>query len=257
MKKGLQKIGFVLITLAIICPQIAVAKRFSLLSNVSPTRGIVGITIGGSQALGGDGQLFGTNEDSPHGDFGLVFGFDYWKRNLNSFDYHIALNAKYIQYHFHHVPTGEEEQSGYFRMLYYSIPFTVHFPIPNYPYLQFFGGLAVAGKNLLPTQTGNLSSFTYQSNLDLKWVVSPELILGVNLIEEKTDYFIVRGSINYSNFLLRNQLYDVSLSDDTQQLESSRRMNTGKFEFQITLYPKWKFKRALGKKDGINCPSPF
>ena len=186
------------------------------MSNVSPSRGMFGITVGASQPLGGDGQLFGTTPDFPHGDFGALFGFDYWKRNLNSFDYHIALNAKYVQYHFHHTPAGENELSGYFRMLYYSIPFTLHLAIPKYPFLQLFGGVALAGTNLLPVQSGTIGDFSYQTTLDLKWVASPEVILGINFIEEKTDYFILRGSINYSSFILRNQTYGAYMSNDNE-----------------------------------------
>lgn len=238
-------------------PSYGVAKPVSLSSNINPSKGMFGITAGAIQSLAGDGQVFGGTPDAPHSDFGLIFGFDYWKKNLNSLDFHVGLNAKYLQYHFHYAPTPSEDITGRLRMLYYSIPFSVHLQIPNYSFLQLIGGAAITGMNLLPAQSGIVGDYSYQSLVNLKFVVSPELFVGINFLEEKTDYFILRGSINYSSFLLRNQSFGVSLSSPTEDLSTARRMGSSKFELYITIYPKWRFKNALGKDEGINCPSPF
>lgn len=232
-------------------------KMVSLTSNINPSRGMFGVTIGASHPFAGDGQVFAANEDYPHGDFGLIAGFDYWKRNLNSFDYHIGLNAKYLQYHFHYSPANEDEITGQFRLLYYSIPFSLNFQIPNYSFLQILGGVAITSMNLFSSQSGAVGSYEYQTLLDLKWAVSPEVFVGINFLEEKTDFMIIRGSINYSTFILRNQSFGVFMTNGNEVLSSARKMNSNKVELQITIYPKWKFKNAVGKDEGVNCPTPF
>lgn len=231
---------------------------FTLLrNNVTPTRGIYGLQFGGLKPFAGDGHLFEANEDFPHGDYGVVLGFDYWKRNLNALDYHIGLNAKFVQYHFHTIGSGGEELTARFRMLYYSIPFTLHLSIPHYKYLQFLGGISIATFNTLPNTSGTLENYNYSTILDLKWFVSPELILGINFMEEKTDYFFIRGSINYTSFLMRNQSFGVNMTDGTNTLNDSRRMPSSKVVLLITVYPKWKFKRGVSNDQGVNCPQPF
>lgn len=230
---------------------------FSLRNNIGPSKGMLGVSVGALKPLGGDGQIFSVSSDAPHGDYGFSLGLDYWKSNLNSFEYHVGVKAKYVQYHFHHTPEGESELTGYFQMLYYSIPFSLHLSIPNYPYLQGIIGTSVASMNVLGVKSGTTSSFQYDSSLDLKWVVSPELFLGVNFMEEKTDFLFFKGSIIYSTFPMRNLSQKVSLRNESREFTSVGSMPAGKIELVLTIYPKWKTKKSFGNDEGINCPTSF
>ena len=205
----------------------------------------------------GDGQLFEDNEDFPHGDYGLTLGLDYWKYNRSGLDYHLGAVAKYVQYHFHFAAEDGVEQSGRFALLYTSIPLTFHLSIPNYRYLQFIGGIAISSLNLAPNVSGNIADYQYSTRIDMRWYVAPELILGINFMEEKTDYFFIRGSINYSSFVLRNQSFWISMNNSNRTLSDARQMPSSRVELVIAIYPKWKFKRSIGKDSGINCPDPF
>ena len=207
--------------------------------------------------MGGNGQVLSATKDFPHSDYGLIGGLDFWKRNLNSFDFHIGLVTKYQRYHFHYTPLNSSEASGFFNLWYASIPFSIHLPVPRFPYFQFMGGVALSGQNFIKNFSGNISDFTYQSSIDLNWMIMPELFVGLNFLEEKTDFFILRGSVIYSAFPLRNQDYEINMSNASQTFSSGRAMPSGKFEVLITLYPKWKFKKSIGKNDAINCPVAF
>lgn len=236
---------------------VSVQAGFSLRNNVSPSRGMLGVSVGVLKPLGGDGQLFESADDTPHGDYGFSVGLDYWKKNLNSFEYHLGFKAKYVQYHFHHTPEGGSEATGYFQMLYYSIPLSLHLSIPNYPYLQAIGGVSIASMNMLGIKSGTSNSFFYNSALDLKWVVSPELFLGINFMEEKTDFLFFKGSIVYSTFPLRNLSQRVVMGNNTQEFISASSMPASKIELVLTFYPKWKSKKSFGNNEGINCPTDF
>jgi hypothetical protein len=231
--------------------------RFSIKNNVSPLRGIIGLSAGVIKPFGGNGQVFGESDDTPHGDYGFTLGLDYWKKNLNSFEYHIGFKTKFVQHHFHHTPEGGNELTGYFQQLYYAIPFALHLSVPQYKHLQVIIGAAAASMNTLGTKRGNTSTFSYSSKLDLRWMVSPELFAGVNFIEEKTDALFFKGSIIYAAFPARNLSYTTTLEGDNEVLFSQRRMWSGKIELLLTFYPKWKSKKTFGNDEGINCPTSF
>ncbi len=219
---------------------------------------MLGFSIGASVPLGGNGQVISESKDSPHADYGIIAGLDYWKRNVNSFDFHIGLLGKYQQYHFHYTPENStDDLIGHFQLLYYSLPVSVLLPIPRFPYFQALGGVALSSMNFIKSYQSNIADFTYNSSIDLNWVVMPELFIGLNFLEEKSDRFILRGSLIYSAFPLRNQDYDITMNNASTSLSSRRAMPSGKFEVLLTLYPKWKFKRGVGKNDAINCPAPF
>jgi hypothetical protein len=228
-----------------------------LRNNISPSKGMLGFSVGASVPIGGNGQVLSATKDFPHSDYGVLAGLDFWKRNINAFDFHVGLIGKYQQYHFHYTPENSEELSGYFQLFYYSLPFSFHIPIPKFPYFQFLGGAALSSMNFIKSYQSNISDFVYTSSIDLNWIVMPELFVGLNFLEEKSDFFILRGSIVYSAFPLRNQDYDISMSNGTDSFSSRRAMPSGKFEVLLTLYPKWKFKRGVSKNDAINCPAPF
>lgn len=228
-----------------------------LRNNISPSKGMFGISLGAIVPMGGNGQVFSTNSDFPHADYGMLAGIDFWKRNIHAFDFHIGLIGKYQRYHFHYTPTNLSELSGYFSLWYYSLPISIHVPIPRFPYFQLMGGVAISSLNLYPSYTGTLGPYTYTSAIDLNWVVAPELFIGLNFLEEKTDYFILRGSAVYSAFTFRNQDYDITMTDGISTYSSKRAMPSGKVEVVLTLYPKWKFKKSMNKNDAINCPAPF
>jgi len=231
--------------------------RFSLKNNMSPTKGMLGVNVGVLKPFGGDGQLFASDDDTPHGDYGFSAGLDYWKKNLNSFEYHLGFKAKFVQYHFHHTPEGGTELTGHFQMLYYSVPLSLHLSIPNYPYLQAVGGIAITSMNVLGVKSGATDSFTYNSTLDLKWVVAPEIFLGINFIEEKTDFMFFKGAIVISTFPMRNLSHRVSLGNGIQEFNAASSMPSGKIELVLTFYPKWKTKRSISNDEGINCPTSF
>ena len=233
------------------------AGPYSLLNNVSPNRGILGLQASVLLPFSGDGQLFQENEDFPHGDYGVSFGLDYWKSNRIGLDYHLGAVAKYVQYHFHFTPEGGTDEKGQFALFYTSIPLTFHLRIPNYRYLQLIAGVAISSMNFAPNVSGNIADYQYSTRIDLRWFVAPELILGINFMEEKTDYFFIRGSINYSAFILRNQSYWISMNNSNRTLAEAKQMPSNRVELVIAIYPKWKFKRSISKDAGINCPDPF
>ena len=142
-------------------------------------------------------------------------------------------------------------------MLYYSLPFSIHLSLPNYSYIQGIGGVALASMNMLGVKNGSTSSYTYNSNLDLKWIVSPELFLGVNFMEEKTDAMFFKGSILYSTFPLKNLSHAVTLGDNNREFSSAGAMPASKIELVLTIYPKWKTKKSISNDEGINCPTSF
>lgn len=248
---------FYIALLLCVFPNTATSGINLLRNNISPSKGMLGFSMGASVPMGGNGQVLSATKDFPHADYGLMAGLDFWKRNVNSFDFHVGLLAKYQQYHFHFTPENAGEMSGYFRMLYYSLPVSLSLPIPRFPYFRLLSGVALSSMNFLPSYAGNIADYSYNSSVDLNWMVMPELFVGLNFLEEKTDFFILRGSIVYSAFPFRNQDYDVVMSNGSEAYSSRRAMPSGKFEVLLTLYPKWKFKRGVGKNDAINCPAPF
>lgn len=199
---------------------------------------MLGFTFQAARPFGGGGHLF-DGKDKPHGEFGLSGGFDYWKRYQRTYDFHIGLEAKYQQYHFHY---GADQFDGYFRFLHISTPVTMHFPFKNYPYIFVKGGVALSSLNLMSDNTGSLgASNSYIAKFETAWPVYPEIILGIDFLEEKSKKAYVRVGIDFTFVPISSMgKFDAFVSDGSVITTGSGTFSPNKIQIKIAIYPKWK-----------------
>lgn len=216
---------------------------------------MLGISVTPILPLGGLGKIFEFPNDAPHKDFGIGGGFDFWKRYGRSYDTHVGLDAKLQQYHFHF---SEEEFDGYFRFLHLSAPASIHFPVPNYPYIFFKMGVALSSSNLIQNVNGYVEGHDYFTTFRTAWLVYPEIFLGFDILEEKTSKFYIRAGIDYTFIPISNMGgFRASVSENGQTIKVAKGTFTpNKFQFRLTIYPIWKKKINI-LKHGHNCPNPF
>ena len=201
---------------------------------------MIGFSFQASRPFGGGGHLFDEGNDRPHGEFGLSGGIDFWKRYQQIYDFHIGLEAKYQQYHFHY---GSNQFDGYFRFVHISSPITMHFPFRNYPYIFFKGGFALSSLNLVAPNLGSLGPNSYIAEFQTTWPVYPEIILGIDFLEEKSKKAYVRIGIDFT-FIPINSMGEFSafVSDGTVITSGSGTFSPNKIQIKIAIYPKWKRK---------------
>lgn len=203
-----------------------------------PKYGMVGISFTGIRPLGGAGHLFDEDNDTPHGEFGLAGGFDFWKKYYRTYDFHVGLEGKYQQYHFHY---GQDELDGYFRFVHLSAPVTIHFPLKNYPYIFFKGGFALSSMNLLNENSGKVGDQSYISEFETAWPVYPELILGIDFLEEKGRKAFMRVGIDYTFVPLSSMgEFKAYVWSGNELKQGTGSFNPSKFQLKITIYPVWK-----------------
>lgn len=215
---------------------------------------MLGITFAPILPLGGDGYIFDDENDKPHAEYGLSGGFDYWKRYSRAYDLHLGTQVKYQQYHFHYSP---DEHDGYYRFLHFSVPASITYPIPNYSYLFLRFGVALSSANIFQEREGNAGPFKYFTEFKTSWLVYPEIHLGFDFLEEKTNKFIIRAGIDYT-FIPIGQMatFKTFISDNGVIVDHEGTFTPNKFQLTLSLYPIWKKKINFLKK-GHNCPNPF
>lgn len=204
-----------------------------------PKYGMVGISFTALRPTGGNGHLFDEEKDSPHEEFGLAGGFDFWKKYPRTYDFHVGLEAKYQQYHFHY--GDDEEFDGYFRFLHLTAPATIHFPLKNYPYIFFKGGVALSSLNLLSDNSGRVGNHAYLSKFETAWPVYPEITLGIDFLEEKGRKAYIRAGIDYTFVPLSSMgEYKAYVWSGNELMVGSGSFSPSKFQIKITVYPVWK-----------------
>lgn len=223
-------------------------------SNKSPNLGMVGVSVIPILPSGGGGQIFEGSNDSPHAEFGIGGGLDYWKRYGKSYDTHLGLDLKYQQYHFHF---GEGGYNGEFQFLHLSVPASLQFPIPNYTYMFFKLGIALSSSNIIQENMGFVGENKYFTTFKTAWLLYPEILLGVDILEEKTSKFYFRVGVDYTFIPISNMgTYTASVSEDGQIKNAKGTFTPNKFQLKLTIYPIWKKKINI-LKHGHNCPNPF
>ena len=217
--------------------------------NRNPKYGMLGFSFLAARPLGGGGHLFDEQgSDKPHGEFGLSGGFDYWKRYQRTYDFHIGLEAKYQQYHFHY---GSNGLDGYFRFMHISVPITVHFPFKNYPFIFVKGGVSLNSLNILGDNNGAIGINSYIAKFQTAWPVYPEVILGIDFLEEKSKKAYVRVGIDFTFIPIGSMAqYDAFVSDNVSVTKGSGTFTPNKIQLKLVVYPKWKKK----KFDFSVCP---
>lgn len=223
--------------------------------NTKPEEGLIGFQFGGGIYTGdGNGEMLMDEQDLPHGEFTLLFGFDYWKKQPSGLDLHLSLTSNFNQYHFHH-DINSRTYEGYYRYLFLQIPAALEIPIPNYPYLSARAGIALSSENIWGATNGNIIGFNYQTDISARFWVYPEILLGLSFLEEKTESFHVKGHIQYMFDPFRNLSQQTSLDYISGTLTHSGNVSTGRFTIALTIYPMWKRKVSVGKDKSINCPN--
>lgn len=234
MRKGL----FYILTLS--CIQLYAVGNLSFLNsgNRNPKYGMIGFSFQAARPVGGGGHLFDEGDDTPHGEFGLSGGLDYWKRYPRTYDFHAGLEVKYQQYHFHY---GPDQFDGYFRFVNISAPMTMHFPFKNYPYIFIKGGFALSSLNLVAANSGSLGPNSYIAEFQTAWPVYPEIILGIDFLEEKSKKAYVRVGIDFTFVPISSMgEFDAFVSDDGIITQGSGTFSPNKIQIKIVIYPKWK-----------------
>jgi hypothetical protein len=203
---------------------------------------MLGFSASAARPFGGGGHLFDDKgTDKPHAEFGLSGGFDYWKRYQRTYDIHVGLEAKYQQYHFHY---GVDDFDGYFRFTHISVPITIHFPFKNYPYIFAKVGVALSSLNLLSDNTGAIGENSYIANLQTAWPVYPEVILGIDFLEEKSKKAYVRVGIDFTFIPIGSMgEYNAYVSDNTTITTGRGTFTPNKIQLKIIVYPKWKKRK--------------
>jgi len=199
---------------------------------------MIGFSFQAARPVGGGGHLFDEGDDTPHGEFGLSGGLDYWKRYPRTYDFHAGLEVKYQQYHFHY---GPDQFDGYFRFVNISAPMTMHFPFKNYPYIFIKGGFALSSLNLVAANSGSLGPNSYIAEFQTAWPVYPEIILGIDFLEEKSKKAYVRVGIDFTFVPISSMgEFDAFVSDDGIITQGSGTFSPNKIQIKIVIYPKWK-----------------
>jgi len=199
---------------------------------------MIGFSFQAARPVGGGGHLFDKGDDTPHGEFGLSGGLDYWKRYPRTYDFHAGLEVKYQQYHFHY---GPDQFDGYFRFVNISAPMTMHFPFKNYPYIFIKGGFALSSLNLVAANSGSLGPNSYIAEFQTAWPVYPEIILGIDFLEEKSKKAYVRVGIDFTFVPISSMgEFDAFVSDDGIITQGSGTFSPNKIQIKIVIYPKWK-----------------
>lgn len=199
---------------------------------------MVGISFTGIRPFGGDGHLFDEDTDTPHEEFGFGGGFDFWKKYYRTYDFHVGVEAKYQQYHFHY---GQEGHDGYFRFLHLTAPVSIHFPLKDYPYIFFKGGFALSSLNLLGDNSGTAGDNAYVSKFETAWPIYPEIILGIDFLEEKGRKAYIRAGIDYTFVPLSSMAeFDAYVWNGNELMKGAGSFNPTKIQLKITIYPIWK-----------------
>lgn len=224
------------------------------INNKDPKNGMIGFSFTPILPTGGDGHTFEDDKDSPHPEYGLAGGLDYWKRYGRAYDTHLALDLKYQQYHFHH---GLNQKNGQFRFLHVTVPASLHYPIPNYSYMFFKVGVALSSANIFQQNIGFVDGNKYFTTFKTSWLIYPEMTLGFDILEEKTQKFYFRAGIDYT-FVPISKMgeFRSSVSSNGIIETSSGSFTPNKFQLKITFYPFMK-KEFNHEKQGHRCPSPF
>ena len=210
--------------------------------NKNPKYGMLGFSFIAARPLGGGGHLFDEKgTDKPHGEFGLAGGFDYWKRYLRTYDIHIGLEAKYQQYHFHY---GVNDFDGYFRFMHLSIPITMQFPFKNYPYIFVKAGVALSSLNILSNNSGSIKNNSYIAEFQTAWPIYPEIILGIDFLEEQGKKAYVRVGIDFTFIPISSMAtYNAFVSNNVITSKGSGTFTPNKVQLKIVIYPKWKKRK--------------
>jgi hypothetical protein len=232
---------------------IPITRAFTF-SNKDPKNGILGVTFTPILPTGGTGHIFDNKDDSPHPEYGISGGVDYWKKYLRAYDVHIGFDLKYQQYHFHF---GPDEKNGEHQFLHLSVPASVNYPIPNYEYIYFKLGISLSSSNLFRENIGFAGENKYITTFKTAWLIYPEINLGIDILEEKYPKFYLRAGIDYT-FIPISQMAEFKSSiSNTGIIESvSGNFTPNKFQLRISFYPIWNKKISFIKK-GHDCPNPF
>lgn len=233
-----------LFVLTISCLHAFAGGNLSFLNNgnKNPKYGMLGFSFIAARPLGGGGHLFDDKgTDKPHGEFGLAGGFDYWKRYLRTYDIHIGLEAKYQQYHFHY---GVNDFDGYFRFMHLSIPITMQFPFKNYPYIFVKAGVALSSLNILSNNSGSIKNNSYIAEFQTAWPIYPEIILGIDFLEEQGKKAYVRVGIDFTFVPISSMAtYDAFVSNNVIISKGTGTFTPNKVQLKIVVYPKWKKRK--------------
>ena len=233
-----------LFVLTISCLHAFAGGNLSFLNNgnKNPKYGMLGFSFIAARPLGGGGHLFDEKgTDKPHGEFGLAGGFDYWKRYLRTYDIHIGLEAKYQQYHFHY---GVNDFDGYFRFMHLSIPITMQFPFKNYPYIFVKAGVALSSLNILSNNSGSIKNNSYIAEFQTAWPIYPEIILGIDFLEEQGKKAYVRVGIDFTFVPISSMAtYDAFVSNNVIISKGTGTFTPNKVQLKIVVYPKWKKRK--------------
>ncbi len=223
-------------------------------SNKDPKKGMLGVTFTPIKPSGGSGHIFEDKNDDPHSEYGISGGFDYWKKYLRVYDFHIGFDLKYQQYHFHF---GSDKYNGEHQFLHFSIPTNIQYPIPGYEYFFFKVGISISSSNLLKENIGFAGNNKYITTFKTAWLIYPEINLGVDFIEEKYPRFYFRVGIDYTFIPIPKMgEFKTSISNNGIIETVSGNFSPNKIQLKISIYPIWNKKISFLKK-GHDCPNPF
>lgn len=219
--------------------------------NTSLDKGVLGFNLGGALLFGGNGEIFNSASETPHGEYGILTGLDYFIKINRRYNINLSLLGNYQQAHFH-FDINNETYDGYYRHLFLNIPIAIELPIPNYTYIHVRTGLSINSKNLWLPVNQNLASFPYTTKINTSWILYPEFFIGLSFLEEETSNFFIRAYIQYSANLLRAHVQETELKYISNTLKHKGIYDSSRAQLILAFYPKWKIKSTI--KQSKDCP---
>lgn len=219
--------------------------------NTSSDKGLLGFNLGGALLFGGNGEIFISDSETPHGEYGLLAGLDYFIKINRLYNINLSVLSNYQQAHFHY-DINNETYDGYYRHFFLNIPLALEIPIPNYNYIQFRTGLSINSRNFWQPVQSNIAGFPYTTTVQSSWFLFPEIFIGLSFLEEETSNFFIRAYVQYSADIFKTQIQKTELQYISNTLEHRGSYNPSRAQLIFAFYPKWKIKSTI--KQSKECP---
>jgi hypothetical protein len=220
-------------------------------NNTSPDKGLLGLNLGGALLFGGNGEIFNSSNETPHGEYGILAGLDYFIKINRLYNINISLLSNYQQAHFH-FDVNNETYDGFYRHFFINVPIAIELPIPNYSYIHFRTGISINSRNIWQPVNSNIAGFTYTTQINTKLFMYPEIFFGLSFLEEETNNFFIRAYIQYSADIFRSQVQQTELEYISTTFSHKGIYNSSRAQLIFSFYPKWKIKSTI--KQSKDCP---
>jgi hypothetical protein len=220
-------------------------------NNTSPDKGLLGFNIGGALLFGGNGEIFNSATETPHGEYGILAGLDYFIKINRLYNINISVLSNYQQAHFH-FDVNTETYDGYYRHFFINVPIAFEIPIPNYTYIHLRTGVSINSRNIWQPVNSNIAGFPYTTTINTQLFLYPEIFMGLSFLEEETSNFFIRAYVQYSADIFRSQVQQTELQYISNTFSHKGIYDSSRAQLIFSFYPKWKIKSTI--KQSKDCP---